>query len=199
MERREEGLEQRAGSTFPNPGGVDVSLTRVPARGPTLQALGPAASPLLDGVLALLDDLYRTADAQAALQPHVTRCLRAAAGAIGLPRLFALLPLHLDHPGPPRPGETQRPWLLAVLRGAVAPGSTLAYVADTLLPLAHTLQGAAKAATARGAALEATQYHTLALQTWALLPGFCAAPIDLPTVRDDDKGVWVWLRPRSRA
>ena len=77
---------------------------------------------------------------------------------------------------------TPRPWLLAVLRGAVAPGSSLAYVADTLLPLARTLQRASVAATERRSALEASQYHTLAVQTWALLPGFCAAPADLPSV-----------------
>jgi len=59
---------------------------------------------MLDPVLLLLDDLYRTDEAHVHLQPLVTRCLRTAATAIGIQRLLEVLPLHLDRLGPPRAG-----------------------------------------------------------------------------------------------
>ena len=131
---------------------------------------------MLDGVLTLLDDLYRSGERQVELQPLVTQCLRAAVAAIGVPQFLVLLPLNLGQSA----AATQRPWLLAVLRGAVPRGSPLGYVADTLLPLATGLKHAADAAKAANSQLEATQYHALWLQAWGLLPGFCTAASSVP-------------------
>ncbi len=68
-----------------------------------------------------------------------------------------------------------RPWLLSMLRDAVAKKSPLAFFSQQLLPLAKQMQ----AARQRAGAVESKQLHTLVLQLWALLPGFAHSPPDL--------------------
>ncbi|GAA6107350.1 RRP12-like protein [Tachysurus ichikawai] len=81
--------------------------------------------------------------------------------------------------------EFPRSWLIPVIRDNVK-NTQLAYFSSYFLPLASTLKHRAKELEKTGQKLVAKVYHTLQLQIWTMLPGFCTKPTD---VVDSFKGI----------
>ena len=98
----------------------------------------------------------------------VHRCLGPRA-------VLAVLPLNIKEglAGTASP----RTWLLPLLRKHVR-GAQLSYWGAHLLPLAKELGARAAAASTAGQKTLALSCHTLELQIWACLPGFCCWPRD---------------------
>ncbi|XP_026997997.1 RRP12-like protein [Tachysurus fulvidraco] len=81
--------------------------------------------------------------------------------------------------------EFPRSWLIPVIRDNVK-NTQLAYFSSYFLPLASTLKHRAEELEKTGQKLVAKVYHTLQLQIWTMLPGFCTKPTD---VVDSFKGI----------
>ncbi len=72
-----------------------------------------------------------------------------------------------------------RSWLLPVLRENVQK-TELSFFVEYFLPLAEALREAANRCLSRSDAVGQKMYQLLENQVWALLPGFCNSPVDLP-------------------
>lgn len=144
------------------------------------------AAELLKGLVAIRDKA-KNAELQV-FGKELEQCIGAAVSAFGPGHVLSVAPLELlEHSlGDNAFEQKSRSWLLLVLQGSCK-HTSLAFFADKLLPLAAQLK--ARAAQAEGSSpLLAKKYTQLMEQVWALLPGLCIEPLDLPATMLADGG-----------
>ena len=150
-----------------------------------INRLGPRCTPVMDGAVSALIDLYPRLSTIKGASPRTPDELELAIGAaivkMGPGRFLELAPLlgdaaseevQIAHP-------SNRLWLLPLLKKFVR-GAPLAYFIRSLLPLADELQSAAIAADGNDLPVEAKNLMHVNSQVWALLPSFCLECTDLP-------------------
>ncbi|CAO1624819.1 unnamed protein product [Parajaminaea phylloscopi] len=104
--------------------------------------------------------------------------LGAATEACGPEVIFAELPLGLL--GEDGPGKQGRAWLLPLMKGKIT-NAPLSHFVREIVPLSEKLFNArAEAESSTGRGVEAKMYEALVEQLWALFPGYCDLPVDLP-------------------
>ncbi|XP_008320189.1 RRP12-like protein [Cynoglossus semilaevis] len=100
----------------------------------------------------------------------------AAVESMGPELVLAAIPLNIT--GMNDDLEFPRSWLVPVIRDHVK-NTHLGFFTSYFLPLASTLKQRGEELEQGGQKLEAKVYHTLQLQIWTMLPGFCTCPVDL--------------------
>ena len=106
--------------------------------------------------------------------------LGRAIEAMGPEAVLNVLPLNLVKPLPGQPG---RAWLLPVLRDHVM-NTNLAHFRSELVPLSEAMFERVIANGDSEKTMEIKIFETIIKQIWALLPGYCNLPRDLPEAFD---------------
>lgn len=136
----------------------------------------PAATKLLMPLVRTVADLRQTPKFEH--RERADLVLSAATETCGPETIFAELPLGLLGEG--GPDQQGRAWLLPLMKGRIT-NATLAHFVREIVPLSEKLFNAkAEAEQSQGRAVEAKMYEALVEQLWALFPGYCDLPIDLP-------------------
>lgn len=117
--------------------------------------------------------------------------LGAATEVCGPEWLLHLIPLNLIDSEKLDPEEAGRAWLLPILRSKVT-NTHLSHFTSYFVPLSESIyikyreaEGRADAPSAseavkKRAGIEAKVYEAVVAQIWALFPGYCDLPVDLP-------------------
>lgn len=106
--------------------------------------------------------------------------LGKAVEAVGPDNFLAVLPLNLVKP---KVGEPGRAWLLPILRGHIK-NTNLLHFKSEFIPLSQNMFDRVIEHSPNEKTMEIKIYETLVKQIWALLPGYCDAPLDLTTAFD---------------
>ena len=106
--------------------------------------------------------------------------LGKAVEAMGPESVLSILPLNLAKP---KAGQTGRAWLLPILRDHVQ-NSNLSHFRSEFVPLSETMFQRVIDNGTTEKTMEIKIFETLVQQTWALLPGYCNAPLDLANAFD---------------
>ena len=101
--------------------------------------------------------------------------LGVAVEAMGPESVLNILPLNLAKPKAGQPG---RAWLLPILRDHVQ-NTNLAHFRSEFVPLSETMFQRVIDNGTSEKTMEIKIFETLVQQIWALLPGYCNAPLDL--------------------
>lgn len=133
---------------------------------------------LLDDILKALGDL-RANDAFTG-KKEVDTVLGDAVAAMGPEAVLKILPLNLAKPVARQPG---RAWLLPILRDHIQ-SAHLAHFRSEFVPLSEVMFQRVLDHGSSQKTMEIKIFETLVQQIWALLPGYCAAPLDLTTAFD---------------
>ncbi|CAG8722236.1 9695_t:CDS:1, partial [Scutellospora calospora] len=88
-----------------------------------------------------------------------------------------ILPLNLENPDNHK--NIGRAWLLPLLKDHIR-NTELNYFIQEIVPLSERLAHKSLDFQKQNRMIEAKVYETLTQQLWALLPGFCDLPLDLP-------------------
>ncbi|CAG8489730.1 1909_t:CDS:2 [Acaulospora colombiana] len=161
----ENGFNFRYQSAWPHVLKISKSL---------FQRLHRSSQKLLVNLLKIVGDVRM--DPSLELKEQVDQALGAAIASMG-PRLFlSILPLNLETPE----NNSGRAWLLPLLKNHIT-NTELDYFFSELVPLTERLDKLSSEYRNRNRMIDSKIYDTLTQQVWALLPGFCDLPIDLPT------------------
>ena len=106
--------------------------------------------------------------------------LGEAVEAMGPESVLSVLPLNLAKP---KAGQTGRAWLLPILRDHVQ-NTNLAHFRSEFVPLSEMIFQRVIDNSTSEKTMEIKIFETLVQQTWALLPGYCNAPLDLANAFD---------------
>ena len=106
--------------------------------------------------------------------------LGKAIEAMGPQSVLTILPLNLSQPKADQPG---RAWLLPVLRGHIR-SATLSHFRSEFVPLSEMIFQKMTGDGAQEKTMEIKIFETLLQQIWALLPGYCNSPLDMPSAFD---------------
>ncbi|CAG8752612.1 12024_t:CDS:1, partial [Cetraspora pellucida] len=101
----------------------------------------------------------------------------AAIANMGPQAFLNILPLNLENPDNNK--NIGRAWLLPLLKDHIV-NTELNYFVRELVPLSERLAQTSLQFQNQNRMIEAKVYETLVQQLWALLPGFCDLPLDLP-------------------
>ena len=107
-----------------------------------------------------------------------------AVAAMGPEIVLKILPLNLSKPASGQPG---RAWLLPILRDHVQ-NSRLMHFRSEFVPLSEVMFQRVLDHGSSDKTMEIKIFETLVHQIWSLLPGYCAAPLDLMTAFDKSFG-----------
>ncbi|CAG8606187.1 16238_t:CDS:1 [Acaulospora morrowiae] len=159
------------------------------------QRLHRSSQKLLINLLKIVGDVRM--DPSFELKEQADRALGAAIASMG-PQLFlSVLPLNLQN----SENDTGRAWLLPLLKDHIT-NTELGYFFSNIVPLAERLDQLSSEFRNDNRMIESKVYDTLVQQVWALLPGFCDLPIDLPTsftgVKAELLGNVIYKKPELR-
>ncbi|KAM4608020.1 RRP12-like protein [Polymixia lowei] len=138
------------------------------------RAAGKQAHPIMAKSLQSLADLRSTP--RFPYSGELDLAVGAAIESMGPEVVLGAVPLNIT--GLDDDLEFPRSWLVPVIRDHVK-NTHLAFFTSYFFPLASTLKQRAEQLEQAGQKLEAKVYHTLQLQIWTMLPGFCTGPVDL--------------------
>lgn len=96
--------------------------------------------------------------------------------ALGPEIVLRVLPLNLAAPQPGQPG---RAWLLPILRDNVA-NTDMSHFIEELVPLSEVMFQRVLEHGDAEKTMEVKIYETIVQQVWAIFPGYCDTPLDLP-------------------
>ena len=139
--------------------------------------------------VSLMDDIVKTigdlrANESFTGKKEADAVLGDAVAAMGPRALLKILPLNLSMPVSAQPG---RAWLLPILRDHVQT-TDLMHFRNEFVPLSEVMFQRVLDHGSADKTMEIKIFETLVRQIWALLPGYCAAPLDLVTAFDKSFG-----------
>ena len=137
---------------------------------------------LLDDILKAIGDL-RANDSFTG-KKEVDAVLGDAVAAMGPEAVLKILPLNLAKSVAHQPG---RAWLLPILRDHIQ-CAYLAHFRSEFVPLSEVMFQRVLDHGSSEKTMEIKIFETLVQQIWAILPGYCAAPLDLTTAFDKGFG-----------
>lgn len=133
---------------------------------------------LTNDIITLIDDLRSNPSFNG--KKEADTVLGKAVEAIGPNALLTVLPLNLAKPEATQPG---RVWLLPILRGHIK-NTMLAHFKSEFVPLSQIMFEKVFENDTNEKTMETKIFETLIQQIWALLPGYCDAPVDLTSAFD---------------
>ena len=136
------------------------------------------SSGLLDNILAIIGEL-RASDSFNG-KKEADRVIASAVQAMGPDTVLSILPLNLTKPVAGQPG---RAWLLPVFRDSVH-RAKLSHFRSEFAPLSEVMFQRVLDHGDSEKTIEIKLIETVIQQIWALLPGYCTAPLDLPEALD---------------
>ncbi|CAG8736488.1 7292_t:CDS:1, partial [Racocetra persica] len=139
------------------------------------QRLQRSSQKLLGNFLNIVEELRMNSDPE--LKDAADKTLGAAIANMGPQAFLNILPLNLENPDNNK--NNGRAWLLPLLKDHII-NTELGYFIQELVPLSERLAQKSLQFQNQGRMIEAKVYETLVQQLWALLPGFCDLPLDLP-------------------
>ncbi|CAG8564678.1 10955_t:CDS:2, partial [Racocetra fulgida] len=139
------------------------------------QRLQRSSQKLLGNFLNIVEELRMNSDPE--LKDAADKTLGAAIANMGPQTFLNILPLNLENPDNNK--NNGRAWLLPLLKDHII-NTELGYFIRELVPLSERLAQKSLQFQNQGRMIEAKVYETLVQQLWALLPGFCDLPLDLP-------------------
>ena len=137
---------------------------------------------LLDETLKVVGDLR--ANESFTGKKEADAVLGNAVAAMGPEVVLKILPLNLAKPVAGQPG---RAWLLPILRDHIQ-SANLAHFRSEFVPLSEIMFQRVLDHGSLDKTMEIKIFETLVQQIWALLPGYCSAPLDLTTAFDKSFG-----------
>ena len=142
------------------------------------EALRRRSTPLLNEVVKTVGELRGSDSFNGKKEADVV--LGAAIHAMGPEGLLNILPLNLATPNSGRPG---RAWLLPLLRDHVF-NTKIMHFRTEFVPLSGIMYQRIIDNGDTEKTVETKIFETLVQQIWALLPGYCNLPLDLPAAFD---------------
>lgn len=133
---------------------------------------------LLNSIVTIVGELRASDSFNGKKEADVV--LGAAVEAMGPATVVSLLPLNLAKPAAGRPG---RAWLLPILRDHVR-NTNLSHFKTEFIPLSEAMFQRVLDNGLSEKTMEIKIFETIVQQTWSLLPGYCSAPLDVPTAFD---------------
>ena len=135
---------------------------------------------LLDGILKSVGDLRSNESFNG--KKEADGVLGEAIQAMGPENVLRVLPLNLAKP---LPGQIGRAWLLPVLRDHTQ-STQLNHFRSEFVPLSEIMFQRVLDHGESEKTMEIKIFETLVQQIWALLPGYCVAPLDVTEAFDQD-------------
>ncbi|KAF0473725.1 putative nucleolar protein [Gigaspora margarita] len=139
------------------------------------QRLKRSSQKLLGNLLIIVEDIRMNSDSE--LKDAADKTLGAAITNMGPQAFLNVLPLNLETPDDNQ--NIGRAWLLPLLEDYIT-NTELDYFIREFVPLSERLSQKSLHFQNQSRMIEAKIYETLVQQLWALLPGFCDLPLDLP-------------------
>ena len=133
---------------------------------------------LLDDALKTIGDLRSNESFNGKKEADVV--LGAAVRAMGPEAFLSILPLNLTKPAP---GQAGRAWLLPILRDHIQ-STRVSHFKLEFLPLSQVMFQKVLDHGNKEKTMEIKIFETIVQQTWALLPGYFIAPLDLTEAFD---------------
>ncbi len=142
------------------------------------EALRWRSVPLLNDVIKTVGELRASDSFNGKKEADIV--LGKAIQNMGPEAVLAVLPLNLAKP---KAGLAGRAWLLPVLRDYIT-NTNLAHFRSEFVPLSETMFQRVIDHGEGEKTMEIKIFETLVQQIWALLPGYCNLPLDLPSAFD---------------
>ncbi|KAJ5081915.1 hypothetical protein NUU61_010179 [Penicillium alfredii] len=131
------------------------------------------SSPFLDNIVTTIGELRSNESFHG--KKEADRVLGSAIQAMGPAAVLEILPLNIIEQKSGQPG---RVWLLPILRDNVT-NTDLRHFRAEMVPLSEALYQKVVNFKAAEKSVEVKIFETLIQQTWGILPGYCALPLDL--------------------